>query len=138
MRHWCLAGRASLLAAAFGLVGCEASKTGEVTGTVTVDGQVPARGSSITFFPVDGKSQTAGGVLTDGKYTATVPIGTAKVEIRAPKPATRKVERGGKEGYETSPEFIEESLPAKYNDKTELTYEVTAGRQEKNWELKTK
>jgi hypothetical protein len=29
-------------------------------------------------------------------------------------------------------------LPDKYHDKSELTYEVKPGRNEKNWELSTK
>lgn len=109
---------------------------GKVTGTVTVDGKIPAEGSSITFFPTDGKSPSAGGLIEKGKYSASVAVGKAKVEIRAPRPM-----KGGKAKAEEGPSvgnLIEESLPAKYNDKSELTFEVKSGTNEKNWELSTK
>lgn len=111
--------------------------TGKVTGTVKVDGQVPAEGSSITFFPNDGKSPSSGGLIDKGKYSATVAVGKAKVEIRVPRSARSgkaKVEGPGGPGGD----IIEESLPAKFNDKSELTFEVKSGSQEKNWELSTK
>jgi hypothetical protein len=34
--------------------------------------------------------------------------------------------------------MFEESLPEKYNEKTELTFEIRPGRNEKNWDLSTK
>jgi hypothetical protein len=116
-------------------VGCDGSKTAEVTGTVTVDGQTPMAGSSISFIPADGKSPTAGSLIENGKYTAKVPVGTAKVQIRAPRPIGK---RGQKEGPGAEGEIVEESLPAKYNDQTELTFDVKPGRNEKNWDLSTK
>jgi hypothetical protein len=125
-----------LLAALALAAGCGGSKTAEVTGTVTVDGQVPAEGSSITFFPTDGKG-SAGALIEGGKYTAKdVPVGTGKVEIRVPRPAGRpgKPQAGPGPGGD----IIEESLPAKYNDKTELTFDVKPGKNEKNWDLSTK
>ena len=61
MRTRRLVGAAGLLAALLPLAGCGGdSQVGEVTGTVTVDGQTPPPGSSITFVPTDGKSPTAG------------------------------------------------------------------------------
>jgi hypothetical protein len=139
MRTGSLAGAVGLLAALLALAGCEGGpKTGEVTGTVTVDGQTPPPGSSITFVPTDGKSPTAGASIEGGRYTAKVPVGTARVEIRVPRPAkTPKgpaVEGPGGPGGD----IIEESLPAKYNEKTELTFDVQPGKNEKNWDLKTK
>jgi hypothetical protein len=41
-----------------------------------------AAGSSIIFVPTDGKAATAGATTEAGKYTAKVPVRTAKVEIR--------------------------------------------------------
>jgi hypothetical protein len=133
--------RARIAGAAFGLVagltlvvGCGGDGMAEVSGTVTVDGK--AVDGAITFLPADGKSQTAGGAIQGGRYTARVPLGTAKVEIRVPK------EVGRKKLYNTpdSPEqpILQEVLPERYNNKTELTYDVKAGRQEKNWELPSK
>ncbi|HKA06617.1 MAG TPA: hypothetical protein VKD71_05120 [Gemmataceae bacterium] len=118
------------------LPGCDSgSQTGEVTGTVKVAGQIPPAGSSITFIPTDGKSQTAGAMLQDGRYSVRVPVGMTKVEIRVPRPVARsgpKVQGPGSEGG-----LIEESLPAKYNDESELTFEVKPGKNEKDWDLPT-
>ncbi|HKB04588.1 MAG TPA: hypothetical protein VKD90_20360 [Gemmataceae bacterium] len=121
--------------AVLALVGCgdDGPTTAEVTGTVSVNGQTPAAGSSITFIPADGKSQTTGALIEDGKYAVRVPVGTAKVEIRVPRPVAkpgRKTEGPGPGG-----DIIEESLPPRYNDETELTFEVKKGKNEKNWDL---
>jgi hypothetical protein len=117
------------------LAGCAEPTTGEVTGTVTVDGS-PAKEGSIAFFPVDGKSTTAGAAIIDGKYTATVPLGQAKVEIRVPKVV------GQKKLYDTpdSPikPLMDESLPPKYNDASELTIDVQPGEMQQDYDLTTK
>ncbi len=131
------------LAALAAASGCgEGSTGGEVSGTVTVDGQTPAVGSSITFIPTDGKSQTAGDLIEEGRYTAkNVPAGTAKVEIRVPRPAAGAAPPSagpGSAGPGGGTGLIEESLPPKYNDQSELTLDVKPGKQEKNWELSTK
>lgn len=122
------------LAAAL-LLGCSGDNTtGEVTGTVSVDGK-PAEKGSIGFVPVDGKSPTAGAEIKDGKYTAKVPVGTAKVEIRVPKVV------GKKKLYNTpdSPvqDLLEEVLPAKFNEESELKLDVKSGKNEKSWDLKS-
>lgn len=126
---------------AAGVVGCSSGpKDGEVSGTVTVDGQTPAVGSSITFIPTDGTSPTAGAVLENGKYKTRVPVGMAKVEIRVPRPtgAPAAPKQGpGAEGPGGGGGFIEESLPAKYNDATELTIDVKEGANPKDWTLST-
>jgi hypothetical protein len=125
---------ASALVVLASLSGCDdGPRTAEVTGTVKVAGQIPPAGSSITFIPTDGKSQTAGAMLQDGRYSVRVPVGMTKVEIRVPRPVARpgpKVQGPGSEGG-----LIEESLPAKYNDETELTFEVKPGKNEKDWDL---
>jgi hypothetical protein len=120
--------------------GCDdGPASGEVTGTVTVDGKVPAEGSSITFIPSDGKTASAGDVIKDGKYSAKVPVGNCKVEIRVPRPAGKQTtNKEGPGGGPGGGGLIEESLPARYNDKTELTFEVKRGKNEKNWDLSTK
>jgi hypothetical protein len=136
------AGRAAaLLLALAALAGCGGDGEGAVSGTVTVDSQTPAEGSSITFMPAGGKSSGGGAVIKDGKYAVRLPAGSYKVEIRVPRPlgkAPKKPqgEGPGREGR-GGPANIEESLPAKFNDKTELTFDVKPGKNEKNWELST-
>lgn len=123
------------------LVGCSSGpKQGEVSGTVTVDGKTPSTGSSITFIPTDGQSPTAGAVIENGKYSAMVPVGMSRVEIRVPRPirqaANSAPKQGpGAEGPGGGGGIIEESLPAKYNDNSELTFEVKAGQNPKDWNL---
>ncbi|HET6572783.1 MAG TPA: hypothetical protein VFG68_04210 [Fimbriiglobus sp.] len=128
---------ACLLAALATAAGCGGNATtGEVTGTVTVDGQTPPSGSSISFVPADGKSPTAGCLIEDGKYSTRVPVGTAKVEIRVPRVLGKP--RAAKNGPGAEGQLVEESLPEKYNARTELTFDVKPGTNEKNWDLKTK
>jgi hypothetical protein len=112
------------------------SGTGEVSGNVTVDGKPAPRGSSITFFPTDGKAPTAGGSIEDGKYTVRVPVGTAKIEIRAPRPVRKSTEV--KEGPGPQGDQIEESLPDKYNNQSELRLDVHPGKNPRDFELKSK
>lgn len=118
------------------LSGCgPESKMITVTGTVTIDGQTPKSGS-ISFIPLDGMSPTAGAVITDGKYKSEAPLGESKVEIRVPKVV------GKKKLYDTpdSPEqeIMEEVLPAKYNEASELRFTGVKGTNEQNFELSTK
>jgi hypothetical protein len=122
-----------------GIAGCGGgSTTGEVSGAFTVDGQPPAAGSSITFIPTDGKSPTAGATISGSTYSAQVPVGISKVEIRAPRPARRAASSTGGPGPGSSGGLIEESLPAKYNDQSELTIDVKRGSNPKDWNLSTK
>lgn len=134
-RIWCHALFLMLLLG--GLVGCGSSgpTMGRVEGTITVDGQPAAQGA-ISFIPVDGMSPTAGTKIVDGKYRAEVPVGNCRVEIRIPKTV------GQRKAYNTpdSPmiPIVEEVLPGKYNDYSELTIEVEAGTTERNFDLYSK
>jgi hypothetical protein len=125
---------AAALAIVFMIVGCSEQTIGTVRGTVSVDGSLAKEGS-IAFFPVERKSPTSGAEIVDGQYTAQVALGTSIVEIRVPKVI------GQKKLYNTanSPiqKLLAESLPAKYNDQSELTLEVQPGENLKNYELTT-
>jgi hypothetical protein len=118
------------------MAGCEPeSRMITVTGTVTIDGKAPENGS-ISFIPLDGMAPTAGAVIEDGKYKSEAPLGESKVEIRVPKVV------GKKKLYDTpdSPEqeIMEEVLPEKYNEASELRFTGVKGKNEKNFELSTK
>jgi hypothetical protein len=138
---------AALIAALGVLAGCtsDGPPVGHVSGQVTVDGQVAVEGSSIDFIPTDGKSPTAGDRIEAGQYAADVPVGRAKVSIRVPRPlagsapATAGPGPGGPSpGGPGGGGLIEESLPPKYNDATELTIDVQPGKNVKDWDLTTK
>ncbi|MBN9122996.1 MAG: hypothetical protein J0I06_28310 [Planctomycetes bacterium] len=103
-----------------------------MSGTVTYDGK-PVEDGHIKFIAADGQG-TADDVIKSGKYTVRkAPVGNTKVSISGVKVT------GQKKMYDTpdSPTVpvVAELLPAKYNDKTELTFEVKRGSNEKNWEL---
>lgn len=137
MRFKCVAliGTLALGLLAVGLVGCAGSNEGQVSGTVRLDGE-PLEKGTIRFEAVDGKAPTAGGPISAGQYSVRVPIGMSKVSISAPKVV------GKKKIYPTpeSPEMdvtVEKLLP-KYNEKTELTFDVKAGANPKDWDLQSK
>jgi hypothetical protein len=102
---------------------------------VIVDGIPPASGA-IAFTPVDGAAPTVGADIVDGKYSVDVPLGQSKVAIRVPKLV------GQRKLYNTpdSPvqPVMDESLPAEYNDETELTLDVKPGETRGDFDLKTK
>ena len=117
-------------------VGCSQapSNRGQVTGRVTVDG-ANAQSGAISFTPVDGASPAAGGKIVEGKFSVDAPIGVSKVAIRVPKIV------GEQKLYNTPDSPVmpvkAESLPKKFNDETKLTYEVTAGPNQKDFALST-
>lgn len=115
-------------------VGCEDPSVGVISGLVTVDGAQPKTGA-IAFFPTDGMSFTAGSEITDGHYTARVPLGELRVEIRIPKQV------GEQKLYDVpdSPmmPLLDEALPARYNNRSELRITVQPGRSEHNFEVTT-
>lgn len=130
--------RATLLIFAIAVLffpGCGKSKLATVSGAITIDGQ-PAEVGSIAFFPTNGKSPTAGGEIHSGRYTTAVTPGPAKVEIRVPKQVGEKKLYGTTSGPER-PIFVE-LLPAKYNDATELQFDVQQGNNQHDFSLTTK
>lgn len=132
--------RVALVAVAALLVGIPACSDGPARGTVvgkvTLDGQ-PVESGAIRFAAVDGLSPTAGAQIKDGAFKAEVPVGEVKIEITAP----RKV--GTKKAFEQAPDsgtvdIVTEAIPARYNQKSELTMTVQRGMNSKDFELKTR
>jgi hypothetical protein len=109
--------------------------SGEVSGRVSYDGK-PLDNGSITFFPTDGKSPTAGGLIKDGKYAVLkVSVGKYKVTISGSQIVGQK-KLYNTPNSPTAPITVD-PLPEKYKDwnKTELTLDVKPGPNEKNWDL---
>jgi len=106
-----------------------------VSGAVTVDGK-PLEVGSIQFTPVDGKTPVTGGAIQGGNYSVRVHVGTIKVSISAPKVV------GQKKVYDAPDSPVRpltaESLPERYNEKSELKLEVKSGRNPKDWALESK
>ena len=123
--HWC---RLSMWAIGLlVLAGCGGHDGRRaIEGTVTLDGEPLAKGT-ITFRPQPGTSSpTAGATISGGRFSVpgdkSVLAGTFRVEIIA----TRKT---GKKSQDPilgiMVDEVEQYLPARYNQQSELTAEVT-------------
>jgi hypothetical protein len=116
-------------------VGCGGGGPGAtVEGSVTLDGQ-PVQNGTISFVPADGKTASAGGKIADGKYSVAVPPGPKRVEIAASKVVGQ---RPAYAGDPNSPmiDITESIIPPRYNAQSELTFEVKAGDNQKDFALK--
>jgi hypothetical protein len=115
---------------AFAAAGCGQSgpKMTEVSGTVKYDGQDVAEGD-IAFLPEDKSVGGEGGKIKNGRYTLKVKEGKNKVQIFA----SRAVP--GKKGP-MGEDLVEQYIPEKYNDKTDLAADVGSGKTEHNFDLK--
>ncbi len=115
------------------LAGCSQSTThGTIEGTVTLDGLALPKGV-VRFVPVHESSQTASASIVEGRFTAKVPVGMMRIECSAPKIIGRR------KMYNTpsSPEVdvVGELVPARYNMRSELTFDVQPGSQQQVIEL---
>ncbi|MDB5334968.1 MAG: hypothetical protein JWN70_587 [Planctomycetaceae bacterium] len=120
------------------IVGCAPAGpvVAHLSGVVTLD-KAPVATGTIIFVPADGIGPAGGGPIKDGKYSAEVQPGPKTVQIRSPK----KV--GEKKAYANDPnspvlEITEESIPAKYNAKSELKYTVEAKSDDADFALESK
>ncbi len=117
-------------------LGCgKGDDKGQVNGTVTLDG-TPLASGSVRFVAASGQSPTAGATITDGHFTAAVPTGATRVEFSAPKVVGKKKMYDDAQAPQV--DVVEERLPARYNDKSELTMDVQAGAQERQFDLTSK
>ena len=114
---------ALLALVALTVIGCGRSRP-IVEGTVTLDG-VPIDAGTIELFPADGKGPTAGTGITAGRYRMETGEGPKKVWIKSPqKDGTKMLDPGG------SGQMIDrriESIPARYNERTELDVTIKPG-----------
>ena len=110
---------------AISLTGCGESgpATYPVSGTVTLDGQ-PLENGRIVFRDTERKISSAGGPITNGEFSFRSQPATMRVEINA------RREIPGKFVSPAPGEKVpltEETIPARYNKKSEMTKEVTEG-----------
>lgn len=123
---------AILCAALLMTTGCGGPSRVVVKGKVTHEGKPISKGE-IRFLP-EGEGQVTGSTITDGVYEAsggnTVLSGACRVEITAMRPAKSRQDANVPFQQET------QYLPAKYNTKTTLRFDVpTSGPVEKNFDL---
>jgi hypothetical protein len=111
--------------------GCGAAVV-TVTGDVTVNGTPLAKGV-IDVSAVDTQQASVPADIVDGKYRITVSTGKKQVRISAPIVTGRRSEYNGPNAPLV--ETTAESIPAKYNSATELTWDVTKDTKTKDWSL---
>lgn len=113
------------LALAFALfaLGC-GERRPHVEGRITLNG-IPISKGAVQFIPLDGSGQTAGTGIVAGSYRMPASTGTMRVVVNWPQANGKMLDPGG------SGEMIDryvESVPARYNEKTELEFMVRPGR----------
>jgi len=122
---------ALLVLTALAATGCGRSSP-IVEGIVTLDG-VPIDAGTIELFPADGKGPTAGTGIKAGRYRMETAEGPKKVWINSPqKDGTKMLDPGG------SGQMIDrrvESVPDRYNAKTELEITIKPGRNTHDFSL---
>lgn len=132
-----LVGMAGLL-----LAGCGTGTAGPervvVAGTITLDGQ-PIPHGEIRFIPEAGTvAPSMSAVVQDGQFRADVhggvPVGTHRVEIRAIDPPVENTADAPAKPRAPTP-----TVPAKYNEQSELQLTVKAGSDpvQENYDLKS-
>jgi hypothetical protein len=128
--------RGLAVVAALGVAGCGGGPAA-VSGVVTLDGQ-PLDGAVVTFTPTaaDEVGGSSGKTDAQGRYTlrtvlgdkAGASVGKHKVAVSLYKENPKNPDQAGSE-----------RVPQRYNQKTELTFDVPAGGTDKaNFDLKTK
>lgn len=106
-----------------GCGGSDGPETVSISGNVTLDGS-PVMDGEIIFRPSGGSGRTDAAKIVNGEFEAEVVTGSKRVEIRA----IREVEGAVEQTLETGEvgTEVEQYIPEKYNDKSELTADVEA------------
>lgn len=139
-----------LLAVVLGCGGGISRKTGDVTGTVNVDG-LPLENGVINFTPLDG-GPTQGAPIKDGKYTANnITVGKSKVSITATGGSGAPAGGFSYASHEQMKEMMahKDAQKVEAKKKTAKTVPadaegnnqeqtITTGKQELNFDLKTR
>jgi len=119
-------------------VGCgggeEGPELGQVSGVVTLDGQ-PVASADVTFTPDQGRP-SMGQTDDEGKYRLRYSAESdgALPGMHSVSISTQRDQTGG-EGDQPLVPAQEERIPAKYNEETELSREVSAGENTIDFEL---
>lgn len=136
------------------VVGCgpKGPELASVTGKVTLDG-TPVTNGLVTFVPVGGGRPATGKTDANGQYTlvgvdgkgallgqhrvtvTTVKEAAAVTEMRSDSPEYAKQAMPDPSDYDTAK--VVEPIPARYNANSELTFEVKAGSNVIDLELKS-
>ena len=94
-----------------------------VTGSVEFDGK-PVEDGDILFYPEEKELAPDAGKIVNGQYKLQAKEGRKTVQIRATRVVPGKTQPHPSGG---TMEVREDYIPERYNTKTELTAEITAG-----------
>jgi hypothetical protein len=114
------------------VAGCSKGRPmGDVRGRVTVNGE-PVKEGGVRFIPVNGQTQTTGGIIRDGSFSVQVPVTKQRVEFSA-----NVVDKEKTPPNATGDQIVMKILiPERYNTRSELTLDVVSGLNEPIFELK--
>lgn len=131
-----LAGGLGLVAAAL-LAGCGPGgpAPATVSGEVKVNG-APVEKGVISYVPADGTGVPATGDIKNGRYEVATTAGKKRVQISVPVVKDKRKESTAPDAAWV--EITAESIPDKYNAKTELAFDAAPGGNAKDWSLDTK
>ncbi|WP_437191467.1 hypothetical protein [Planctomicrobium sp. SH527] len=118
-------------------IGCGRSDivpTTVVEGTVTFDG-TPVEMGEIRLSPVDINQSGTAAKIENGRFRAESPLGQMKVLITAYRETKGKVVELNP-GEKSAP--VEQFIPTKFNEKTELQIDVKKGTQPVTFDLSSK
>jgi hypothetical protein len=123
--------RTAALALALFAASCSSENTlVTIGGSVTLDG-APLPDGDILFTPANPQFGSEGAKIKDGIYQATIRPGQSKVQIRASRPVP------GKKGP-MGEQLIEDYIPARYNDQSNLSIEVSTSQRQHDFQLQSK
>lgn len=114
------------------ITGCsrsDAPPVGKVTGIVTLNGQ-PVPSASITFIPTEGGRPATGETDANGEYTLTF-----STRLRGAKVGNNKVVIGTARDAGDKAPAVRESIPDRYNHKSDLFVDVQAGSNQFDFHL---
>ncbi|QDU30559.1 hypothetical protein ETAA8_57050 [Anatilimnocola aggregata] len=114
--------------------GCDSGpQMGTVEGEVLLDGQPLAEGN-VNLEPLDGKTQTAGYVIKNGKFKLKIGLGKARVRITANKVIGEEPVYPGQPNSPMRPR-VTELIPKRYNSTSLLEVNVGEGVNPAKFEL---
>ena len=146
------------LASGLAFAGCSSGlrtfPTGEVSGKITFKGE-PISLGKITFITTGSTGDFGTGIINDGAYTLDAPLGLCKIEIQmqtdenkgAVPPQQMKMIKAKMKAMKDKGMKVPDELPVtkkttfnlpekyKFADKSDLQFEVKAGKQTKDWDL---
>jgi hypothetical protein len=113
-------------------VGCSKGRPmGDVRGNVTLNGK-PLTEGAVRFIPVNGDTQTTGGLIHDGSFRVQVPVAKQRVEI-----TSNVLDREKTPPNPTDDQIVMKRLvPERYNTESKLTLDVVSGLNKPVYDLK--